>query len=82
MCQYICIRDRGGDVYSVAFYVKQISQDVLLKKADLPPRRVTNTMKHQETFLIAYSLVSTQFLEIVSRNDHQAKHLLPDEQCL
>lgn len=51
MCQYICIRDRGGDVYSVAFYVKQISQDVLLKKADLPPRRVTNTMKHQETFL-------------------------------
>lgn len=46
MCQYICICDRGGHVYRTSRYVKPPSQDTLFKKADLPPRRVTNTIKY------------------------------------
>lgn len=45
MCQYTCICDRGGDVSRMGRYVERRSQDILFKKADLPPRRVTNTMK-------------------------------------
>lgn len=45
-CVNICIRDRGEDVYRMSRYAKRISQDISLKKADLPRRLVTNTTEY------------------------------------